>query len=108
MKNSENRNAIISYLQWNLKKGAVDIQYLSSPVVQDDFRKRIRESCEQQESCDENTEMVKILAPLTDNPNAPNEDGETPIHEAAFYGHTELVKILAPLTRQSKCSREYL
>ena len=24
VKNSENRNAIISYLQWNLKKGAVD------------------------------------------------------------------------------------
>ena len=69
VKNSENRNAIISYLQWNLKKGAVDIQYLYSPVVQDDFRKRIRESCEKQELSDENTEMVKILAPLTDNPN---------------------------------------
>ena len=98
MKNSENRNAIVSYLQWNLKKGAVDIQYLYSPVVQDDFRKRIWESCEKQELSDENTEMVKILAPLTDNPNAPDRNGDTPIHEAAENGHTEIVKILVPLT----------
>ena len=33
-----------------------------------------------------------------DNPNAPNKDGNTPIHEAAKNGHTEIVKILAPLT----------
>ena len=44
------------------------------------------------------TEIVKILAPLTDNPNAPDENGRTPIHWAAYYGHTEIVKILAPLT----------
>ena len=44
------------------------------------------------------TEIVKILAPLTDNPNAPNNNGETPIHEAAYIGHAEIVKILAPLT----------
>ena len=39
--------------------------------------------------------MVKILVPLTDNPNAANEDGETPIYWAARWGHTEIVKILA-------------
>ena len=44
------------------------------------------------------TEIVKILAPLTDNPNAPNNDGYTPIYWAALMGHTEIVKILAPLT----------
>ena len=44
------------------------------------------------------TEIVKILAPLTDNPNAPNEDGETPIYCAARKGYTEIVKFLAPLT----------
>ena len=44
------------------------------------------------------TEIVKILAPLTDNPNAPDEDGRTPIFWAAFKGNTEIVKILAPLT----------
>ena len=38
------------------------------------------------------------MAPLTDNPNAPNIFGETPIYEAACNGHTEIVKFLAPLT----------
>ena len=44
------------------------------------------------------TEIIKILAPLTDNPNKPNENGQTPIHFAAWNGHTEIVKILAHLT----------
>ena len=44
------------------------------------------------------TEIVKILAPLTDNPNAPNKYGETPIHKAAKNGHREIVKILALFT----------
>ena len=34
------------------------------------------------------TDIVKTLAPLTDNPNAPNADGRTPILTAAFKGHT--------------------
>ena len=44
------------------------------------------------------TEIVKILAPLTDNPNAPNIHGDTPIYWAAWNGHSEIVKILVPLT----------
>ena len=44
------------------------------------------------------TDIVKILAQLTDNPNAPDNDRDTPIHEAAKNGHTEIVKILAHLT----------
>ena len=35
---------------------------------------------------------------MTDNPNAPNKNGTSPIHNAAWNGHTEIVKILAPLT----------
>ena len=35
---------------------------------------------------------------MTDNPNAPNHNGKTPIHEAAYWGHTKIVKFLAPLT----------
>ena len=35
---------------------------------------------------------------MTDNPNAPNENGTTPIFKAALKGHTEIVKILAPMT----------
>ena len=38
------------------------------------------------------------MAPLTDNPNTPNEDGYTPILKAACKGHMEIAKILAPLT----------
>ena len=93
VKNSEEINAIISYLQWNLKKDAVDLQCYSSLVVQDDFRKQIWKSCWKQESYDENMEIVKILAPLTDNPNAPNNTGWTPIHWAACYGHTEILML---------------
>ena len=57
------------------------------------------------------TDYVKILTPLTDNPNAPDEYGNTPIilavRNAQRQGvytyprecrHTEIVKILAPLT----------
>ena len=44
------------------------------------------------------TEIVKILAPLTDNPNNSDEDGRTPIYRASWNGHTEIVKILVPLT----------
>ena len=47
-----------------------------------------------------NVEMIKILAPLADNPNAPNEPGMTPIHFAASWlsGQSDIVQILAPLT----------
>ena len=81
VKNSNKGIAIISYLRWNLKKGdLVDLPCYNSLAVQNDFRKRIRESCEKKgRSSDEEMEIVKILAPLTDNPNAPDEDGETPI-----------------------------
>ena len=38
------------------------------------------------------------MAPLTDNPNAPDKDGWTPIHWTAWHGYTEIFKFLAPLT----------
>ena len=38
------------------------------------------------------------FTPLTDNPNAPDKSGKTPIYWATCYGHTEIVQILAPLT----------
>ena len=46
-----------------------------------------------------NKEIVEILAPLTDNPNAPNNFGITPIQLAARnqITGTEIIKILAPL-----------
>lgn len=110
--NSDKENLIISYLQWNLMKEAVDLPCYSSPAVQDDFRNKIWDNCEKlkEESSDEDIELVKILAPLTDSPNTPNEDvgeGWTPIHLAAYEGHTEIVKILAPLTDNPNAPDEY-
>ena len=74
---SKKKKAIISYLQWNLKKEVVDLPCYTSPAVQDDFKKRIRESCQKWswKLSDEDTEIVKILAPLTENPNAAAEYG---------------------------------
>ena len=43
-------------------------------------------------------DKVKVLAPLMVNPNAPDDNGETPIHQAAFHGDVEIVEYLAPLT----------
>ena len=110
IKNSEKKKAITSYLQWKLKKEAlVDLPCYSSPEVQDDFRNKIWEIIKKKESSNENTEIVKILASLTDNPNAPDKYGVggTPIHRAALYGHTEIVKILAPLTNNPNASNRW-
>ena len=47
------------------------------------------------------------MVPLTDNPNAPDKDGETPIHWAAYNGHKEIVKILAPLKDNPNAANEW-
>ena len=100
VKNSDKGIAIIAYIKWNLKKGdLLDLPCFSSPNVQHDFRNIIRECCDKKESSAENTEIVQILAPLTENPNAADGIFEaTPIYWAAIRGQTEIVKILAPLT----------
>ena len=100
-KNSDKGIAIISYFKWNLKKNILDPPCYSSPAVQDEFRKKIWESCKKKQLSDEDTEIIKILAPLTDNPNVPDIYVRTPIFSAASNGHTEIVKILAPFDRQS-------
>ena len=41
---------------------------------------------------------IKILAPLTTNPNAPDKNGITAIQYAAKRGHVEIIKILASFT----------
>ena len=41
-------------------------------------------------------------APLTDDPNAPDEDGCTPIDDAIRMGHSEIVNILALWTDQTE------
>ena len=97
--NSEKKKSIAAYLKWNLKeKKLFDVPCFNKPIVQEYFRMKICNISHEEESSDENTEIVKILAPLTDNPNSPHKDGRNPIYWAAFRGHTEIVKILAPLT----------
>ena len=44
---------------------------------------------------------------MIDNPNAPDNYGNTPIHRAAMNGHTEIVKILAPLTDNPNAPNKY-
>ena len=53
------------------------------------------------------TDIVQILAPLTENPNAPNAFGLTPIQKAAFHGNSEIVKILAPLSKNPNSPNPY-
>ena len=55
----------------------------------------------------EDTKIIKIIAPLMDNPNSPNASGSTPILLSALNGHTEIVKILAPLTDNPNASNKY-
>ena len=44
-----------------------------------------------------NKNVVEILAPLMENPNASGLDGMRPMDKAAMNGHSEIVRILAPL-----------
>ena len=54
------------------------------------------------ELSDEDSEIVEILAPLTENPNALNKDGLTPLYWAAFNSHTEIMYLdLSAFDRQS-------
>ena len=56
------------------------------------------------------TEIVKILAPLTDNPILMLQIStyvRTPIYKAAQYGRKEIFKILAPLTDNPNAPNNY-
>ena len=56
----------------------LDLPCYTSPSIQDQFWKKILESCEKiVESSDKDLEIVQILAHLTGNPN---KDGETPMY----------------------------
>ena len=46
------------------------------------------------------SDIVKALAPIFENPNAPDHEinGCNPILLAAKNGHTEVIKVLAPLS----------
>ena len=70
VKNSMMKKQIILYLKWRLKKKKnIDLPCYTSNTVQDSFKKQIRRAARKG-----HTKIVKILAPLTDNPNAPDKD----------------------------------
>ena len=50
---------------------------------------------------------AKTLAECVDNPNAPNNRGETPIHIAARYGHIQIVKLLMGYADNSNARDHY-
>ena len=91
--NSKKKKVIAFYLKWNLKNDpAMGLPCCTRTAIQEDFKKKIFEVCNKRErSSDEDIEIVKILAPLTDNPNAPNHNGMTPIMVAR---NEEIRKIL--------------
>ena len=104
----ERKYAIISYLQWNLQKEVMDdLPCYTNSAIQDDFRMKIGQVFCKRDSSDEDVQVLKMLAPLTDNPNAPDKSGYTPIQWAAKNGHTELVKILTPLTNNPNSPNNY-
>ena len=71
----------------------IDVPIYTNLTVQNEFCDQIYLAARKG-----HTEIVKILAPFPGNPNAPHEDGETPISRAVIFGHTEILKILVPLT----------
>ena len=84
----------------------VDLPCYSAPEVQDDFRNKIWKSCRMKKSSIGNTEIVKILAPLTDNPNTSNNNGETPSEIAT---NTEIKEIILKYSAaaSTKPSKKY-
>ena len=103
-------------MQWNLKKDLscickkeafVDLPCYTSPAVQDDFGKKIQEICKKwkmkQKSSAEDMEIVKMLAPLTENLNADVQDDfrkkiwQNCQKRESSDEDTDIVKILAPL-----------
>ena len=105
--NSDKGTNIVKYLKWILKKGDIfDLPCYTSSAVQKDFRRNIITSVQQSWPWNRQTEIIKMLAPLTDNPNSPDENGKTPIYLAAWKGISEIVKILAPLTDNPNAPNE--
>ena len=77
--NFQKKKHLSAYLKWQLKKRLwFDFPCYTKDDAQVDFREKIWKSCNERRSSIEHTEIVKILAPLTNNPNAPDVDGRTP------------------------------
>ena len=96
------KKQILSYMKWHLMtpQEKVDFPFrpISNSVVQKKFMKQIYEAVK-----DENTEIVRILAPLTKSNKASKNYEHDSINLAISKGHTEIIKILAPLINLPLC-----
>ena len=105
VKNSNKEKCVLSYLKWKNKKivqGLVDLPCYNTPNAQQDFQKLIWRSFSEKKY----KERLKIIAPLTVNPNAPDKIGNTVMYSAAFSGHAGIVKILAPFIENPNSPNE--
>ena len=58
-------------------------------------------------SIDGNLEIIKILAPVTEEPNVNDDGGLTPIHIAVEQGDLKIVQFLAPLAKNLDSTSSY-
>ena len=85
----------LSLIEWASLYGHTEIVQILAPFkdnLEDQYRYVIQDA-----ALRGHTDIVKILAPLTDSPNAPGDDGNTPIH-----GFTDYFSIL-PIVRICNC-----
>ena len=110
--NLEKRKHIAAYRNWNYsKKKFFDPPCYTKFVIQEYFRMKIGRICNASRwnpPSNEETDLVKILAPLRDNPNALIIfNGWTLISWASRWGHTEIVKNMAPFTHNLNAPTEF-
>ena len=75
--NSGKEKPISLYLKWIFMNKVFSLTRYTEIVVQDNFRQKIYHAVHKGD-----INVVTILAPLTENPNAPGEDGMIPIYWA--------------------------
>ena len=94
--NSNKEKPIALYLKWNfMNKVVVDLPQYTNTVVQDDFREKIY--CGALKG---DTRIVTILAPLTDDPNAPDNTGRTPHLVARNEEIRRYLQLFSPSKKQ--------
>ena len=108
--NFNKENHMVTYLRWNLKNKnsfllPQDLLFYTSPVVQSDLRQKIYQAAQ-----NGSTKIVEILAPLTDNPNSTDEDGQSPMFWAGTINMSGwAVERWDPLTAHiDVCSKQSL
>ena len=98
-KKSDKKKHFLAYLKWNLKtQEEVDFPFLpiSNSVVQKKFRKHIYEAVKE-----ENTEIVRMLAPLAKSNKASKNYEHDSINLAIYKGHTEIIKMILTVVEEN-------